>query len=175
MTKTANKLSTLHELPITIKVSEKFLADTIITAIEGGFGSSWFPVARLITDDDPVEKSLQTAWKKSGLGNDTVVMTPWKGNPEHMVWNEYIAQNVARGGTLTFFEDGEDEGEPDTYTLHRLTREKLLKGLAMVVKKYPHLARLMDIDEFGGAEYDLDAIGADAVIQCALLDGLVYG
>lgn len=171
---TATLKAELFDVPRTIKVSKKFLSDTIITAIEGCFGNDWFPRQRLITDEEPIDDDLQALWKASGLGNDVVVLPPWERGGE-MVWDEYIAKNVAEGGTLTYLHDDGADGDPADFKLVRLDRQKLLKGLGMVLSKWPHLAEYMDTDEFGGAEYDLDAIGADAVIQCALLNDLVYG
>jgi hypothetical protein len=160
----------LFEVPATVKVSKQFLIDTIINAIEGRFGS-WFPVQRLAATKADLGEELEETFEKSGLPFDTVVATE---KPDE-VWNEYIARNVVEGGTLTYFEDADETGDPADFKVHRLTREKLLAGLGMVLTKWPHLASPMGTDDDGGMGYDLDAIGADAVIQCALLNDLVYG
>ena len=170
---TTKKKAELFDVPVTVKVSRQFLADIIITAIEGGFGSSWFPVVRLI-DKHGVELHLHEAMRKSKLVMEDVIVLKDKDHPD-WVWNEFMAQNVAHGGSLTWFEDADESGIPEDYVPHRLDREKLLKGLGAVLTKYPHLASSMGTDDDGGEEYDLDAIGADAVIQLALLDEVRYG
>lgn len=179
---TATKDSVLSfEIPITIKVSAKFLEDIIVNAIEGGFGNSWFPVWRVREgvptepeDDTKFERRLAKVCKKAGLPAADTIIGPYDPKEWDRVWNSYLAWNVSQGGTVTIFEDDEETGEPLDFTPHVLTRDKLLQGLSMVLTKYPHLAH-PEPQSDGTMEYDLDAIGADAVIQCAILGDLVYG
>lgn len=170
MTET-NKVE-LIEVPTTIKVSPNFLASIIVTAIEGGFGNSWFGKQRLRHPDftnwwDPMKDKAPSP--DTGHQRDTVV-AKYGDDSFDDIPHSFMARNVSLGGTMTYYETYERPS-----VAYTLTREKLIKGLSTVLTKYSHLAPLMDTDEDGGQEYDLDAIGADAVIQLALLDEIRYG
>ena len=80
---------------------------------------------------------------------------------------EYASEQISRGGELKLYDA---EGD-DVYTL---TQEKLLKGIKLAIENmYYH-----EYDWYAANELDccqIDAMVADAIIQCALFDDVIYG
>jgi hypothetical protein len=90
------------------------------------------------------------------LMNDT---KEWEGKPDGIVLSEWAAHLLTEGKSVMFC-DREDESEK-----WELTIGKMIAGINMNAKKRPHDA---DLDNF-------DADTADAIIQYALFNELVYG
>jgi hypothetical protein len=146
---------TLYPIPVTFKVSDYELVCTIINAIEGGpYGIDyWCELVELTATD--------------------VKVIEWDAVAE--VWNEYIARNVALGGSLTFYEMADaDDSRKDAPTPHVLTREKLLKAYAMIFEQGLFRDRFQGITESGEANIDGDAPMADSLIQLALFGECRY-
>jgi len=75
----------------------------------------------------------------------------------------YVSGDWDKIGELTI---GYDDPDNDNTTIvDTLNLEKLQKGYAIVVEKYPHLADLENQDASSG----------DAIIQCALMGDIIYG
>jgi hypothetical protein len=137
----------LHTVPLKLKVSEYELVCTIISAIEGGVHgiAGWCRKIRLRDKDIKVIEQSPTE-----------------------VWNEYIARNVALGGTLTFYTF--DDKIPYT-----LTQEKLINAYSLVFEKGWFTDRIDGVDKDGELEIDGDGPMADVLIQFALFGEQVYG
>jgi hypothetical protein len=86
--------------------------------------------------------------------------------PDGMPDCEYFNVPVHEGGVYVIEEIVDEEtGEVEK---HELTKEKLLKGLDIMGKKYPfHLKSVVS--------QDFDAETADVLIQCSILGDIVYG
>lgn len=78
---------------------------------------------------------------------------------------EFASDQISRGGKL-IFQDNEDEKE------YELTLEKFLKGLAKYISEGPD--NILDDDGWVDP-CNCDAIVADAIIQFALFDEIVFG
>jgi len=84
------------------------------------------------------------------------------------MWDWWTSVRYVRGdwdtiGELTIvYVDPDNE---NTIVVDSLTLEKLQKGYAIIMEKYPHLADLGD----------QDAVSGDAIIQCALMGDIIYG
>lgn len=77
---------------------------------------------------------------------------------------EYASDQISRGGSLIFY-DLEEDAE------YELTLDKFMKGLAKYVAEGPE-----NILDDGWVEpCDVDAIIADAIVQYALFDDVIYG
>lgn len=80
---------------------------------------------------------------------------------------EYASEQIARGGTLMLHDSEEDE-------VYELTRDKLLKGIKLAYEE----GYYADYDWCNGKELDccqIDADVADAIVQLALFDDVIYG
>ena len=148
-----------HAVRVVVRVNEYFLSSIISTVLEGGVSNSWFPVVRLVEDSESDIRPRPPQF-------DGVATERYEGE----TWNEYISRNVALGGTLTVYEDADEDGE--NMTPHTLTREKLIEGLSRFLQRGRSRASTADDGTF---EYDLDADDADIIIQYALLGDIVYG
>jgi hypothetical protein len=142
-------------IPVTVKVSPYTLASIIITAIEGGI-NYWCSKGRLHTEAEDDEGTHHL---------DTVVT---ERHPDE-VYNEFLARNVALGGTFTLYEYDEvvDSEKP-----HTLSLQNLLHGFVRFIEEGRARGTL---DDDGTMDFDLDAGDADVIIQYALFGELVYG
>lgn len=77
---------------------------------------------------------------------------------------EYASEQISRGGTLTFH----DSEKPYQY---KLTLDKFIKGLKTFIRERG-LDAIYDLDI---ETFDIDADDADAIIQYALFDEIIYG
>lgn len=76
---------------------------------------------------------------------------------------EYASDQISRGGMLLLH----DSEEPKIY---ELTLDKFLKGLRLYLKDFPCL-----VTEDGLDTGDIDAEGADCIVQLSLFGEVVYG
>lgn len=86
---------------------------------------------------------------------------------KEMAYAETAAEILINGGEVVFI----DEYDDDKPVL-KLTLDKLLKGLTKWLEEYDHYGAV------DGKELDfcnIDADGADSIIQLALFDDIVYG
>lgn len=144
----------LFPIPITFNISQYEIVNVIIGAIEGGY------------------YGILNQWcKRVELQDSDIKAIEWDSTQE--VWNEYIARNVAMGGTLTFFEDGETDDVDDTP--HTLTREKLLGAFGKIFQLGLFMNRIEEVLPTGETTFDLDGPMCDVLIQLALFDEIVYG
>lgn len=150
----------LYTVSIPLKVSQYLLASIIIDCLESGYSTHWCPKVRLRIPDQGYDIHQDR--------QDKVVIERTEGE----VWNEYIARNVALGGTLTFFELSEDEKR---LLPHRLTRKKMLKGMAKMFAEGHFVDRITGTEESGEIDLDMDGPMADVIIQYALFGEEVYG
>lgn len=158
----AKRADAAVEIPVTVKVGRDVLEDLIVNAIEGGVHGiyGWSPKQRLRIPSEGFEPPV-----------DGVVVDRQPG--EH--WHEYIARNVVAGGTLTIYENAQDNRDEEAYVPHHLTREKLLAGFAAWIAGWSQQVE-RDFDaETGLTEFDIDAPAADVIIQLALFGEVVYG
>lgn len=131
--------------------THEFLTDLLCTA---SYGSFWFDGECLIyTDIANVAHPSQKALKQKELYDSASK----KYDCREDIW----ADILLNGGEFYIFDVEEDER-------HTITLDDIIKGFKIVRDKYPHFYK--DIME---ENYDL--FGADAVIQCAVFDELVYG
>ena len=82
---------------------------------------------------------------------------------------EYASEQISRGGTIKLYVDPDflDEGEPRTY---ELTLKNFLYGVNRYVKEiYPGIVDQGKLDVG-----NIDAPAADAIIQYAIFDEIVY-
>ena len=82
---------------------------------------------------------------------------------------EYASEQISRGGTIKLYVDPDclDEGEPATY---ELTLEKFLSGVCSYVAEInPGIVENGRLDVG-----NIDAPAADAIIQYAIFDEIVY-
>ena len=80
---------------------------------------------------------------------------------------EYASEQISRGGALKLYDCEEDE-------VYELTLEKLLNGIRLAVEGEYH----KDYDWWDGGVIDtcnVDADVADAIIQLALFEDVIYG
>ena len=80
---------------------------------------------------------------------------------------EYGSEQISRGGTLKLHDSEEDE-------VYELTREKLLMGIKKAYEKDYYA----EYEWCNGAVIDtcqVDADVADAIVQLALFDDVIYG
>lgn len=148
------------EVLVPVKLSAEDLIDVLVGAIEGGMMSSWCPVIRLHEEGEEDE----------GLPRpqDPDVVVTSRRDPASEVWNEYLARNVAEGGSITLYEYGEEMDWSPTWRKelvpHRLDSGKLLEG----VRKYAELRKGLDLEQMDGVE-------ADMIMQYAVLGEVRYG
>ena len=80
---------------------------------------------------------------------------------------EFASEQISRGGILKLHDSEEDE-------VYELTRDKLLKG----IKKAYEDNYYVEYEWCNGKELDccqIDAEVADAIVQLALFDDVIYG
>lgn len=80
---------------------------------------------------------------------------------------EYASEQISRGGILKLHDSEEDE-------VYELTREKLLNG----IKRTYEEGYYADYEWCNGTKLDccqIDAEVADAIVQIALFDEVIYG
>lgn len=131
--------------------THEFLTDLLSTA---SYGSFWFEAFAFINSAIAnVAHPSQKALKQKELYDSA--------SKKYDCREEIWADILLNGGELYILDVEEDER-------HTITLDDIIKGFKIVRDKYPHFYK--DIME---ENYDL--IGADAVIQCAVFDELVYG
>ena len=80
---------------------------------------------------------------------------------------EYASEQISRGGELKLYDAEDDE-------VYTLTQEKLLYGIKLAIENRYY----NEYDWYNANELDccqIDAMVADAIIQCALFDDVIYG
>ena len=80
---------------------------------------------------------------------------------------EYASEQISRGGTLKLHDSEEDE-------VYELTRDKLLKGIKLAYGG-GYFAEYEWCDGFVLDCCQIDAEVADAIVQLALFDDVIYG
>ena len=80
---------------------------------------------------------------------------------------EYASEQISRGGTLKLYDAESDD-------VWELTLDKFLKGFKLWIE--------LGYDEYGSYDYEgnvdtgqIDAEGADCIIQLALFDEIIFG
>lgn len=148
------------EVSVTMKASfdDQFIKDVLVTSFEGG-SNYWLD-------------EIQVAGKEG------------ESKPSSMPLSEYAGNVLVEGGSIALYEVEENEdGES-----HLLTKEKFLKGLEILVKFfYTNPSAMMfsggsifEQDKDGNVTEKLDAgafdgMLADALVQYAVFDEIVYG
>jgi hypothetical protein len=148
----------MYTVPYEVKISQYTLASIILDAIEAGHSGImyWCPKVRL----------------------GQIAVEQYEGEHHH----EYLGRNLTHGGTVVFFvPDDEDvvvDFDTDNVTqkgvtMHHLTRDKLLNGVAQAVKNGN--IKLRGVEDDGSADFDLDGPACDVILQYALFGEVVYG
>lgn len=115
-----------------------------------------FPCAFNVTGQD-IEDIIVAALE-GGIGYWAQLdnTTPdWQGKPSGMPVSLYATQLLLQGHTLVLTDEEDNKG-------FALTLPHLLKGIGLFVRS-------------GGSIDDVDACGADAIIQYSVFGELVYG
>lgn len=160
----------LFDVPVPLKVSAYQLAAILITTIESGYSRAWVPKWRLRSCEHPdaFDPIVDGAPADRPWVDDVVIQ-----RTEGEVWDEFVARNVALGGTLTIYEDADESGDDATLVAHCLTREKLLAGIGKALIAGA-IVTLEDEAEPNGVDVDADGPGADVILQYALLGEVRY-
>lgn len=170
---TVHNRGPVFDVPVPLRVSAYQLAAIIITAIESGCSRQWTPKQRIrnlgagVDAFDPRTDHAPT----DGPEYDRLIVDARALEGE--VWDEFIARNVALGGSLTFYEDVDESGDDATLVAHCLTREKLLAGIGKALIAGA-IVTLEDEAEPDGVDVDADGPGADVILQYALLGEVRY-
>ena len=124
-----------------VKVSDDRISDILCSAFEGGTGY-WLRINRY----------------KLPKNKPALTDPYW---PAKHTWVP-----LSEDGIMFVGED--EEGDGSCSKEHELTREKLLRGLALMEKNYyEHFSNIITEND--------DAVTGDVLIQCALLGEIVYG
>lgn len=88
---------------------------------------------------------------------------------------EDMAEYLMKGGTVIFYEDEEESFDKATWKAHSVKIDDLLKGIRMYIEEYGtdcietyYERTILDTG-------NIDANGADSIIQYAVFNELVYG
>lgn len=143
--------------------------------------SDWFIIKHVYSGQYIAEKTEKGFYIRMGLEMlltdediDDIMVTALEGGinywcDEAEVVGEYLGEfasdQISRGGTLRLYDI---EGD----TTYDLTLDKFLKGIALAVEQ----GYATDWYEFGKIDVgNIDAEGADVIIQLALFGDVIYG
>ena len=136
-----------------LTITNKDAADVVITAVEGGT-NYWAEVQ---------EYNWSTWYEKDeARSNETYSFERVKDLPEDFVF-------------VQIREDA-DRVDPERFsnTWIPLTREVIEKGVRLCFERYPQLITV-DEGSDGQVDFDVDASGADVIVQLAIFGEVIYG
>jgi hypothetical protein len=135
-----------------LKITNKDAADVVITAVEGGT-NYWAEVK---------DYNWSTWYEKDeARSNETYSFDRVKDLPEDFVF-------------VQIREDAE-QVEPERFsnTWIPLTREVIEKGVRLCFERYPQLITV-DEGSNGEVDFNVDADGADVIVQLAIFEEVIY-
>lgn len=109
--------------------------------------------------------SIYTTAMEGGIGY-WAIANEYKWMYLYEDWNNDIVKELDDDQVLVLLSDTEDDDFKDV----ELTPAKIRAGVKLLIEKYPHMYQILDGDEF-----NVDADGADAIVQLGLFGEIVYG
>jgi hypothetical protein len=140
-------LTAVIDMIVNLEFTPQQIAHLIVTAIEGGKTAAWCEAFKPATPD--MQAKADACNKER----------PWYSDPAF--WTDDYTVSVAE------IIDESEEPTDDNLNWHTVGQESLRIGLGVAAEKVPHhFADLL--------QGNLDAVSADAILQCIVLGGVVY-